>query len=41
MLFQPRLWWTQKGYRKYPNLVRTQVEIIPDTNYLVRIIFER
>ena len=31
--------WT--FYHKYPNLVRTQVEIISDPNYLVRIIFER
>ena len=28
-------------YRKYPNLVRTQVEIISDPNYLVCILFER
>ena len=28
-------------YRKYPNLVRTQVEIISNPNYLVRILFER
>ena len=28
-------------YRKYPNLVRTQIEIISDPNYLVRILFER
>ena len=28
-------------YRKYPNLVRTQVELISDPNYLVRILFER
>ena len=28
-------------YRKYPNLVRTQVEIISDPNYLVRILFEK
>ena len=28
-------------YRKYPNLVRTQVEIISDPNYLVPILFER
>ena len=28
-------------YRKYPNLVRTQVEIISDSNYLVRILFVR
>ena len=28
-------------YYKYPNLVRTQVEIISDLNYLVRILFER
>ena len=28
-------------YLKYPNLVRTQVEIISDPNYLVRILFER
>ena len=27
-------------YRKYPNLVHTQVEIISDPNYLVRILFE-
>ena len=27
-------------YRKYPNLVRTQVEIISDPNYLVGIVFE-
>ena len=26
---------------KYPNLVRTQVEIISDPNYLVRLLFER
>ena len=28
-------------YPKYPNLVRTQIEIISDSNYLVRILFER
>ena len=28
-------------YRKYLNLVRTQVEIISDPNYSVRIVFER
>ena len=28
-------------YLEYPNLVRTQVEIIPDPNYLVHILFER
>ena len=28
-------------YGKYPNLVRTQVEIISDPNYLVRFLFER
>ena len=28
-------------YRKYPNLVRTQNEIISDPNYLVRIFLER
>ena len=28
-------------YRKYPKLVRTQVEIISEPNYLVRILFER
>ena len=28
-------------YHKYPDLVRTQVEIISDPNYLVRILFER
>ena len=27
--------------RKYPNLVRTQFEIIFDPKYLVRILFER
>ena len=27
-------------YRKYPNLMRTQVEIISDPNCLVRILFE-
>ena len=30
-----------RKYRKYPNLVRTQAEIIFDPNYLVRILFER
>ena len=29
------------AYRKYPNLVRTQVEIICDPNYLVCTLFER
>ena len=28
-------------YRKHPNLVCNQVEIISDPNYLVRILFER
>ena len=28
-------------YRKYPNLVRTQAEIISDSNYLVHILFEK
>ena len=28
------------SYRKYPNLVCTQAEIISDPNYLVRILFE-
>ena len=28
-------------YCKYPNLVRIQVEIISDPNYLVQILFER
>ena len=28
------------SYRKYPNLVRTQVETISDPNYLVRIFCE-
>ena len=32
---------SQPGYRIDPNLVRTQVEIITDPNYLVRILFER
>ena len=27
--------------RKYPNLVRSQVEMISDPNYLVRILVER
>ena len=27
--------------RKYPNLVRAQLDIISDPNYLVRILFER
>ena len=27
-------------YRKYPNLVRTQVEIISNPNYLVRILWK-
>ena len=27
-------------YHKYPNLVRTQAEIISKPNYLVRILFE-
>ena len=33
--------WIEVNYRKYHNLVRTQVEIISDPNYLVRILFER
>ena len=32
---------TNADYRKYCNLVRTQVEIISDPNYLVRVLFER
>ena len=36
--FHERCRWI---YRKYPNLVRTQVEIISDPNYSVRILFER
>ena len=28
-------------YCKYPNLMRTQAEIISDPNYLVHILFER
>ena len=28
-------------YRKYPNLMRTQVKIISDPNYVVRILFGR
>ena len=28
-------------YRKHPDLVRIEVEIIYDPNYLVRILFER
>ena len=27
-------------YRKYPNLVRTQIEMISDTNYLVHTVSE-
>ena len=33
--------WYQMSYCKYPNLVRTQVEIISDLNYLVRFLFDR
>ena len=33
--------YLEMRYRKYPNLVRTQVDIISDPNYLVRILFER
>ena len=33
--------WYKGSYRNYPNLVRTQVEIISGSNYLVRIVFER
>ena len=29
------------GYRKYPNLVLTQVETISDPNYLVHKLYER
>ena len=29
------------NYRKYSNLVRTQVEVISDHNHFVRILFER
>ena len=29
------------SYRRYPNLVRPQIEIISDHYYLVRILFER
>ena len=29
------------SYRKYPYLVLTQIEIISNANYLVRILFER
>ena len=36
-----KLFQTKIIYRKYPNLVRTQVEIISDSNYLVCILFER
>ena len=32
---------TKIVYCKYPNLMHTQVEIISDPNYLVRILFER
>ena len=31
----------RQGYRKYPNLVRTQVEIISDPDYLKRIVFDK
>ena len=33
--------YLEMRYRKYPNLVRTQVDIISDPNYLVRILLER
>ena len=32
---------TTAVYRKYPNLVRTQMKIISDPNYLVRIFIGR
>ena len=32
---------TKIVYCKYPNLMHTQVEIISDPNYLVRILLER
>ena len=31
----------KQNYRKYPNLVRTQFEIISDPYYLGRILFKR
>ena len=34
-------WISIDAYRKYPNLLRIQVERISDPNYLVRILFER
>ena len=40
-IFLGRFFSCNERYRKYPNLVRTQVEIISDLNYLVRILFER
>ena len=33
--------YLQMNYRKYRNLVRTQVEVISDPNYLVCIFFKR
>ena len=50
LFFGKKLWEVQIAYiactifsvyRKHPNLVRNQVEIISDPNYLVRILFER
>ena len=35
------LYFSWKEVSAYPNLVRTQVEIISDPIYLVRIVFER
>ena len=40
-LFQFMWFGLSWNYRKYPNLVRTQVEVISDHNYFVRILFER
>ena len=50
LFFGKELWGVQIAYiactifsvyHKHPNLVRNQVEIISDPNYLVRILFER
>ena len=39
--FQAGVLTQNEKYRKYPNLVHTQDEIISDLNYLVCILFER
>ena len=39
--FQAGVLTQNEKYRKYPNLVHTQDEIISDLNYLVCILFKR